>query len=161
MFIFCWVYTYLTQTVPWNYGTLFYHKKNHPKYALTIMSPAKIIWPILHRTVVWLWNQFNCTPWNLCGWKCKTNRLHILVNPCRPMMINLHTVENYHYNSVYKKKGKNKWLMQWIFTKLHNTMYVTLRCKNMCSTLYSTTVTTQIIPAPYNVLGSLKNELTH
>ena len=30
--------------------------KNHPKYALPVMPPPNIIWPILHIMVFWLWN---------------------------------------------------------------------------------------------------------
>ena len=58
---------------------------------------------------------------------------------------------------IYKQnKGITSDYDSWFFSKLKNTMYATWRCKNMCRKLCITTVTTKILPAPYNVLGSLK-----
>ena len=120
--------------------------KDHPKYYLPLMSPQSIIWPISKSTVVLMWNWYNWIPWNMCGWKYKTHRLPVLVNPWLSMMIYFPTVDNYyHCHSVYKYiQGKNKWLIHLIFTKLHNAIYATWVWKNMYSTLCSTTVITQI-----------------
>ena len=54
MIIFCWFCAYLTPTVPWNCGTLFYHKK----ITLNILFPSlphKKIFDQFH--IAW---QFDC-----------------------------------------------------------------------------------------------------
>ena len=137
--------------------------KNHPKYALPVIPPPTTILPIPHSTVVLLRNYSYWVTWNLCGWTCITHRLPVLVKPWQYMMIYFpHSRKCPPPQCIYKQnKGITSDYNSWFFTKLHNSMYATWRCKNKCSTLCITTVTTQILPAPYNVLGSLKNILTH
>ena len=137
-------------------------RKNHPKYDLPVMPPPTIIWPIPHSKLFWLWNQSYWIPWNMCGRKCITYRLPVLVNPWRYIMVYFTcSGELQPQKCIYKqKKVRTIDYYSWFFTKLYNDMYATWRCKKMCITLCSTTVTNQILPTPYNVLGSFKKKST-
>ena len=148
-FIFFWSVHIWHQLYPETVVPCSTTSKSYPKYALPFIPPLTIIWPIPHSTVVWLWNLSNWIPRNLCGWKFKTHRLTVLVNPRQSMMVYwTHSWELPPPHCIYKQnKGRTSDQCSSFFTKIHNAMYVTWICKNMCRTLCSTTVTNQILPA--------------